>query len=181
MNSSIICDYVTLFMADAELNGASDYPAGLAVWDIPESAYYFKDRGSVCLMSIASSSLPAEYGENVILMTQQGYNGFTTQVNSSDANVINRDLAVLGSYSNFTQQGIGNFRTEYQTSQTIKLLTPAKPRQIRLVFFKDDKTPFNLTTENEMENEGHITLKFEYIDPEKLQDNNYSVEYKPAF
>lgn len=181
MNSSIICDYVTVFMTDAEENGLSDYTNGVAVWDIPEKSFYFKDRGSVCLMSIVSASLPAEWSENVIVMTQQAKNGFTTQENSTDANKINNDLAVLGSFVNFTTTGISNYYTQYQTPQTIKVLTDAKPRQIRLVFFKDDKTPFDITTENEMEDEGHITLKFEYIDPKKLQENIYSVEYKPAF
>lgn len=181
MNSSIICDYVTLFIYDADYNGLSDFANGVAVWDIPEKAFYFKDRGSVCLMSIASASLPPEYGDNVIIMTQQGYNGFTTQENSVAADLINQDLSVLGSFTNFSSEGTGHFSHEYQKPEVIKLLTPAKPRQIRLLFFKDDKTTFDLTSETELEREGHITLKFEYIDPEKLRENNYGVEYKAAF
>ncbi len=182
MNSSIICDYVTLFMTDAEENGLSDYANGVAVWDIPESAFYFKDRGSVCLMSIASASLPAEWSENVIIMTQQAKNGFTTQENSTAANRINDDLSVLGSFVNFTATGLNQYYTQYQSPQPIKVLTDAKPRQIRLMFFKDNKRAFDISAgEAEMEDEGHITLKFEYVNPEKLQDNIYSTEYKPAF
>jgi len=180
MNSSIICDYVTLFIDDANENGLSDFANGVAIWDIPEKAFYFKDRGSVCLMSVASASLPKEFGENVIMMTQQGYNGFTTQENSVAADLINPDLAVLGSFTNFSSSS-GHFAHEYQKPEVIKLLTSAKPRKMKIVFFKDDKTPFNMTAETEMQKEGHITLKFEYIDPEILRENNYGVEYKAAF
>ena len=181
MNSSIICDYVSLFIYDAKENGLSDLANGMAVWDIPEKAFYFKDRGSVCLMSVASATLPSEYGGSVIMMTQQGYNGFTTQENSPAADLINQDLSVLGSFTNFSTSAGGHFSHEYQQHETIKLLTSTKPRQIKLFFFKDDKTPYDMTLETETEREGHITLKFEYIDPEKLRENNYGVEYKAAF
>tara|TARA_R100000951_G_scaffold78546_1_gene66297 strand:- start:1953 stop:2498 length:546 start_codon:yes stop_codon:yes gene_type:complete len=181
MTSSIICDYITLFIEDAYENGLSDFANGVAVWDIPEKSFYFKDRGSVCLMSMVSSGLPSDYGENITLMTQQGYNGFTSQENSDAGDLINADLAVMGSYTNFSGDPGGSYLTEYTAPETIKLLTAAKPRQIRFVFFKNDKTTFDLSADSAMRTRGHITLKFEYIDPEILREGLYGVEYKPAF
>ncbi len=179
MNSSIICDYVTVFICDAYENGLSDFANGVCVWDIPESAYYFKDRGSVCLMSIVDATLPQDIGEDIVVMTQQGRNGFTTQENSAAADIINADLAVLGSFTNSTNES-GAYFSKFNTPQLIKLQTSAKPRRIRLVLFTDDKDTKDISSAA-LRKEGHFTIKFEYIDPEVNQKTNYSVEYKPAF
>ena len=179
-DTSIICDYVTLFIDDGANTIGADTANGLFVWNIPNKAYYFKDRGSVCLMSIADAMLPREVGENLVVMTQQGFNGMVSQVDSAAADKINSDLAVLGSFTNFTSSGLGTFETKYKSPQTIKLLTPAKPRQIKLQFFTEDKTPLDMSSAP-LDNSGHVTIKFEYFNPERLNNVIYSQEYKPAF
>lgn len=178
-DTSIICDYVSLFIEDgADTANGADTGNGLFVWNIPKTAYYFKDRGSVCLMSIADATLPREIGENVTVMTKQGFNGMVSQVDSTDADKINGDLAVLGSFMNNSYSEAGVFETKYQSPEVIKLLTPAKPTKIALQFFTEEKDAKDM---NLLKSEGHVTIKFEYFNPERLNNVIYSQEYKPAF
>lgn len=179
-DTSVICDYISLFVEDANQTTGSDLANGKLVWNIPSNSYYFKDRGSVCLMSIADASLPREIGENLVVMTKQGYNGMISQVDSVAADKINADLAVLGSFSNFTTTPLANFQTKFLSPQPIKLLTPAKPAQITLFLFDEDKAAKDMSG-SPLSREGHFTIKFEYINPERLNNVIYSQEYKPAF
>lgn len=179
-DTSIICDYVTLFVDDAASTTGTDLANGKLVWNIPINSYYFKDRGNVCLMSIADAALPRELGENVVIMTQQGFNGTTSQVDSAAADKINADLAAIGSFTNMTTTPLSNFRMKFSSPEPIKLLTAAKPRQITLFVFDEDKTAKDMSSQP-LDREGHFTIKFQYVNPEKQRDLLYSQEYKPAF
>ena len=174
---SVICDYVTVFTVDAANHPESDMDEGRLVWDIPPHAYYFKDRGSVCLMSIADGTLPRQVGENVIVMTQQGFNGMTAQEDSGT--VINSDLAVLATFINSRLQD-DHIVTKYLSPQPIKLLTPAKPKQIKVQFMSMEKTAVDMSSTTLSAN-GTLTFKFEYFNPERLNNGLYSQEYKPAW
>lgn len=167
---SVICDYVTLFIKDANNNPASDLANGKCCWNIPYNAYYFKDRGTISLMSVVDANLSESLGDGAIF-TQRGFNG-----SSSDATTFSNntpDLAMLGSIS-VRESGLYQ-TTAYQTTQNMKLLTPARPTQIQLYFFSETKDAFDFTGFEA----GHVTIKFEYVNPAELQKNVVEEEYTP--
>jgi len=182
-DNTIICDYVTLWFKDADNHPDSDFSDGRAVWDIPPNAYYYKDRGSVCMMSIVDATLNKNIGDNVVLMTQSGFNSSTAQI-YGDVNQFDndtQDLGVLGHFVvNRAEGSPAVYETKYLSPEVIKVLTPARPRTIKLFFVDEDKALHNLNNDGGDDN-GHITIKFEYVKPEILQKNIYSVENKPAF
>ncbi len=180
---TIVCDYVTLWIKDADNNPASKFSDDRAVWDIPPQAYYYKDRGSVCLMSVADV-VWEKGGDNVMIFTQSGFNGSCAD---AGAGVINtetmtqedyRDFALLGNIvKKIYDNSDDTYRMEYNNShEPIRVLTPARPSQIKLYFVEEQKDHLNID-----DSIGCITLKFEYINPKILQSNIYSTEYKPAF
>ncbi len=182
-DNTVICDYITLWIKDADNNPLSDLQKGRAVWDIPPNAYYYKDRGSVCMMSIVDATLGGG-ADNIIILTQDGFNASTAQykregyynVNRFDQDV--RDLGVLGCFINNYAFGETTYETKYLSPEVIKVLTPARPRTIKLYFYDENKSIHAMDSSSE---QGCITLKFEYVRPELLQENIYSVENKPAF
>lgn len=172
---SIVCDYVTLFIKDADNHPESDMNDGKCVWNIPYNAYYFKDRGSVCLMSIVDGNISKV--SDMIVMTQKGFNGSTPVIDAFDNSI--RDLAILGSFTHNLADG-DNYVTEYLSPQKIKLLTACRPSQIQLYFYDMNKNAVDFTQAAGNE-KGHITLKFEYVNPEELEKNIVNQEYLPAF
>ena len=173
---NIVCDYVTVFIKDAENNPETDYDSGRCCWNIPYNAYYFKDRGSVCLMSIVDANM-SKLSEMVV-MTQKGFNGTTALVNDMDNDT--RDLALLGTFIHNEFENSGDhYETEYLAPQKIKLLTPARPSFIKLYFFNINKDSIDFT--DGVGAGGHITFKFEYVPPEILENNIVKQEYLPAF
>lgn len=178
---TIICDYITLWTKDGDEHPESDLSDGRIVWDIPPSAYYFKDRGYVCMMSIVDATLQRILGDNVVVMTQQGFNGSTAQI-YGDVNQFEKDIQDLATLGNIIcARGEGQtLASTYQAPEPIRLLTPARPSKIKLYFVEEDKRMKNLTSDGARDN-GHFTIKFEYVKPETLQQNIYSVENTPAF
>ncbi len=179
---TIICDYITFWTADAAEHPETDLDNGRMVWDIPPQAYYFKDRGNVCMMSIVDATMPRVIADNNIIMTQSGFNGSVAQIydgtNQFEDSI--QDLAVLGNI--VCNRGEGDpltFSTTYQAPEAIRLLTPARPSKLKLYFVDEDKELHDFADASK--DNGHFTVKFEYIKPEVLQKNIYSVEYKPAF
>lgn len=176
---SIICDYVTLFIKDADNHPDSKLSDGRCCWNIPYNAYYFKDRGSVCLMSVVDANLSKKIADCAIY-TQKGYNGICSANNSNSFDNSIKDLAMLGSFShNFNDSG--NYVTEYQTHQDIKLLTSARPSQIKLYFYDERRFSIGFTAGGANNDLGHVTIKFEYVNPEELEKNIVKQEYKSAF
>lgn len=177
-DNSIICDYITLWLGDADNHPQSDMNRGKAVWDIPPNAYYFKDRGSVCMMSIVDANIE-DSADNTVVLTQSGFNSSTAEiyggVNPFVRNI--QDLGVLGCFINNYAFTGNNYETKYNSPEVIKVLTPARPRTIKLYFYDENKAIVNFSTPAK----GCITIKFEYVKPELLEDNIHSMEYKPAF
>ena len=176
---SIICDYVTLFIKDADNHPESKMVDGKCCWNIPYNAYYFKDRGNVCLMSVVDANLSKNVSDCAIY-TQRGFNGICSDIDQTQfANDI-QDLAMLGSFSHtFTNNT--NYVTEYQTHQQIKLLTPARPTQIQLYFYNDKRGAIGFTSGGANNDLGHVTIKFEYVNPAELEKNIVKQEYGVAF
>ena len=174
---SIICDYVTLFIQDADNHPDSRMTNGKCCWNIPYNAYYFKDRGSVCLMSIVDANLGKSVAECAIY-TQKGFNGICSDTNNFEENI--QDLALLGSFNHSKQDG-SNYVTDYQTHQQIKLLTPARPTQIQLYFYNEQRFTIPFTSGGADNDKGHVTIKFEYVNPEELEKNIVKQEYGVAF
>tara|TARA_R110000744_G_scaffold40296_1_gene91406 strand:+ start:221 stop:769 length:549 start_codon:yes stop_codon:yes gene_type:complete len=178
-DNTVICDYITLWIKDADNNPKSDLQRGVAVWDIPPPAYYYKDRGSVCMMSIVDATLGGG-ADNIIIMTQNGFNTSTAQLEdgSNQFTRYTQDLGVLGCFINNYAFTDTTFETKYLSPEVIKVLTPARPRTIKLYFVDGKKAihAMNLESDN-----GCITVKFEYVRPKLLQEKIYSVENKPAF
>tara|TARA_R100001198_G_C5177925_1_gene175827 strand:+ start:69 stop:620 length:552 start_codon:yes stop_codon:yes gene_type:complete len=179
-DNSIICDYVTVWIKDAYNNPKSNMDDGLAVWDIPYNAYYFKDRGTVCMMSVVDAAIDRGNTQgfvDIVMMTQSGFNCSTAQIhNDNHFEDDIQDLGVLGCFVVNYAFTNDDYETKFTTPEVIKVLTPARPSTIKVYFFSGGKNRHTLDDEG-----GHITFKFEYIKPEILQENIYSTDPKPAF
>jgi len=176
-DNTVICDYITLWVKDGNNHPQTNLNKGVVVWDIPPNAYYYKDRGSVCMMSIVDATLE-DGAENVVVMTQSGFNSSTAQINGNVNQFEDdiQDLGTLGVFVNSYAFGETQYETKYLAPEVIKVLTPARPRTIKLYFTDEQKGLFRFDAAL-----GCITIKFEYVRPEILQESIYSVEYKPAF
>ena len=166
MNSSTICDYVTVFFEDGNVTN------GVAEWSIPTSAYYYQDRGTMALISVADAVFAAGGSKAILVAFDNGFNGTTAQDGTTDP--IKNDLAFLGTFQMVANAGVTEGMFNFNKCEPIKVLTPARPSKIRFHFFGDDKAEFNIT-------EGCLILKFEYLSPELEQNINYGTSYVPAF
>ncbi len=89
-------------------------------------------------------------------------------INFADNNSSPANWIAIGKLAN---QNIGHKFVK----KNIEYLVPARPNQIRLKFFRQ-----NNTTKTGVNN-GYVTLKFEYLDPEEVKQNDINQSYKSAF
>jgi hypothetical protein len=167
MNSSYICDYITVFFEDGNIS------ANVGEWYIPPSSYYYQSRGTLALVSVADATFDADGDSNFLIAYDNGFNGTIAQVNSGD--LMPNNVSILGSMvqsSNQSETSDGLYH--YNRTEAIKVLTAARPNKIKLSFWKDNKQ------ERDVER-GSVTLKFEYLSPEAEQEVNQAVSYVPAF
>ncbi len=164
--SSIICDYITLFFEDGNITN------GVGEWTIPSSSYYYQDRGTMAMVSIADGCLGKDGARSVKIGFENGFNGTTAQVGTADP--IKNDLAFLGIFQMVYSPSIAAGTYDYHKVEAIKVLTPARPPKIRFHFIGDDKSVMTPT-------EGCLILKFEYLSPDAEKEVNYSTSYTPAF
>lgn len=176
MTSSSICDYVTLFIEDGNI-AAED---GTGRWYVPNSAYYYQNRGNLALMSIVDCGYThGDINHDVLIGTTKAYNGSIAQVNSSDV-IVRNDISILASIKRTAHALSGggddsDIITVFNNVEPIKVLTAARPSQIELVFIKDSKRYHTLTTS------GFVVVKFEYLSPEEEQKITQEVSYNEAF
>ncbi len=154
-----VCDYITLDLNNANVDGAE------SSWYIPSSAYLSNSKGLVCLVSIADASLlKLAIDDDVVVVYKSVLNGYSSNNN-----------CVLGHFTRV-------YGTEYNTDvahdytpNNTRFMTPARPNNITLKFITTDgvdKTGID---------NGHITLKFEYLDPDTTKQNDINQSYKSAF
>lgn len=171
-NQDFRCDYVTLFIKDAAQHPASDLANGKCVWDIPESAYYYKDRSSITVMSVPDAGLSKILLDDIIMMSPIGFNNSCSQLNSNTATKLNSSLGTIGSFSGHNKpDGINAFEMRYINAVPIYTLVPSQPTQIEIKFIRDTKAVVDLSNPDAGGERGHVTLKFDYYKPS---------DYKPA-
>lgn len=168
------CDFVTVFIADAANHPSSDLANGVCVWDIPASAYYYNDRSSITVLSVADATLDRNLGDNIVMLTPIGLNSSCSQLNSTNS-TLNTSLGVLGSFVSNAQENTTKFNMSFQNHQPIKILSPAQPNQMKLVFIEDDKGVVDLSSLSI----GHMTLRFDYYPPSDYVPSPN--EFKAAF
>jgi hypothetical protein len=168
------CDFVTVFIADAANHPSSDLANGVCVWDIPASAYYYNDRSSITVLSVADATLDRNLGDNIVMLTPIGLNSSCSQLNSTNS-TLNTSLGVLGSFVSNAQENTTKFNMSFQNHQPIKILSPAQPNQMKLVFIEDDKGAVDLSSLGI----GHMTLRFDYYPPSDYVPSPN--EFKAAF
>lgn len=176
------CDYVTLFIKDAENNSGSDMANGKCVWDIPESAYYYKDRSSITVMSVPSASMSKLLLDNIIMMSPIGFNNSCSQLNSNNATRLNSSLGVIGSFVGHNKPNNTNtFEMRYINTSPIYTLVPSQPNKVEINFIKDDKSFVDLSTADTGGQLGSITLKFDYHKPNdyKPVEDEFNIAFAP--
>jgi hypothetical protein len=170
--SSLLCDYITLFFEDGNITDKGDTEVG--EWYIPTSAYYFQNRGTMALISIADATYHADDNQNILIGYENAFNASIAQVGTTDP--LPNNLAILGNlYQTSNVAEVADGLYAYNKTEAVKFLVSARPSTIRLHFFKDNKAIRN------MDDRGSITLKFEYLSPEAEKEINDAVSYVPAF
>lgn len=162
MNTSPICDYVTLYMGDATGNNY------LYSWSVPPNSYYNKDKGLMCLVSLVQADAEIVEANGLVVSTDLGQNHLIADEGA--ANKLNNAYSTLG----VLQPPTGD--VVYNSPEPIKLLATANPQTIRLAFNSAETTKDKVTM-----TDGVFVLKFEYLIPEKSKELSYEAEYKPAF
>ena len=158
--NSTICDYVTLYLNDGTNDGTSKI-----TFQIANSAYLNNSRGPYCLVSVADASIrTANNNENVLIGMENIYNHGSSSIHTP---------AILGNFSCVTGDATGEYFHEFIPNK-IAYLTPPRPNLITLSFIKQDKS----TT---LPTNGHVTLKFEYLDAIGLVASDEVTAYTPAF
>ncbi len=171
-NQDFRCDYVTLFIKDAARHPASDLANGVCVWDIPESAYYYKDRSSITVMSVPDAGLSKLLLDNIVMMSPIGFNNSCSQLNSNAATKLDSSLGVIGSFNGHNKPDNTNaFEMRYINAVPIYTLISSQPNKIEIRFLRDTKAVVDLSDADAGGERGHIVLKFDYYKPSS---------YKPA-
>ena len=176
------CDYVTLFIKDAAQHPASDLANGVAVWDIPESAYYYKDRSRITVMSVPDAGLSKILLDDIIMMSPIGFNNSCSQLNSNAATKLNSSLGTIGSFSGHNKpDGTNTFEMRYINAVPIYTLVPSQPTQIEIKFIRDTKAVVDLSNPDAGGERGHVTLKFDYYKPSdyKPAENEFTAAFAP--
>jgi hypothetical protein len=149
-----IADYYTIFPATANITNAD---IGESTFNLPQSTYLSNAKGQYCLISLADGCLDEEDIDMPIVVSLQGVNN-----NGGED-------AVLGHFSVTAEQGNTRFHHTFLKND-VKYLISARPSQIRIRTFQEDKTALPLTS-------GYLTFKFEYLSKEAVRVMNDESEY----
>lgn len=172
MTSSVYSDYVTLYIKDVYDSSSQ----GKLVWKIPPDAYYHKDKGLLCKVSLADAALQTSgSGDQNISINYVGSltGGLNEQVAATAVENFAGTLGILTYNSNI------NWYSGQSGSEPIKLLTSARPDKIALTFVEGSKVKYDFDLSGGQD--GIFVLRFDYFDPIAEKQINYDVSYKPAF
>lgn len=149
-----IADYYTVFPVAANITNAA---TGESTFNVPQSTYLSNAKGQYCLISLADASIDEGAVELPIVVSLQN-------VNNNGA-----EDAVLGNCSVSAENGNTRFHHSFNKND-VKYLISARPSQIRIKCFQEDKTVLALST-------GYLTFKFEYLSKEAVNMMNDESEY----
>ena len=149
-----IADYYTVFPAAGNITNAA---TGESTFNVPQSTYLSNAKGQYCLISLADASIDEDAVELPIVVSLQGVNN-----NGGED-------AVLGHFSVTAEQGNTRFHHTFNKND-VKYLISARPSQIRIKCFQEDKTALALSS-------GYLTFKFEYLSKEAVRIMNEESEY----
>ncbi len=156
--TSSICDYITLFFADAVSDGVSTL-----TFNIPDSAYINNIRGDFALVNMADGAMKKTNNGDHILVTIKNVLNNTT----SNASV----PAPIGHFANVTN---ASSHKHMYVVNDIKYLMPPRPKQIVLETVDQDKDKKLIT-------EGYVTLRFDYLSKPAVTEENTVNAFTPAF
>jgi len=187
---SPIADFVTLYKKDCKLLPKNDgqTPSGILEWDIPSSAYYYQDRGPLCLVSLADVAVQTDTGvtsQNISIniegaltggLANQGYGASGTNA------IVNNNVGCLGIGRLFDGGAGGSeenniYHFANGGAEPIKLLFPARPNKIRIYLYEGNKNEFSFVGNNNQD--AIFVLRFDYLDPIVENEKNNAVSCKP--
>ena len=149
-----IADYYTVFPVSGNV---TNFGTGESTFNVPQSTYLSNAKGQYCLISLADASIDYSSVELPIVVSLQGVNN-----NGGED-------AVLGHFSVTAEQGNTRFHHTFNKND-VKYLISARPSQIRINCFREDKTVLPLST-------GYLTFKFEYLSKNVVKMMNEESEY----
>lgn len=185
MTSLPVADYVTLYKKDCRLLPKNDgvTPSGIMEWDIPPSAYYYKDRGNMCLVSLADCAIQTDEDgyQNLTINYEGTLTGGLAKAGNVTASKINNNVGTLAVGRYFDGSADAGYIWNFANGGTepIKLLTAARPSTIRLYVYEGNKNEINFDGANNQD--AIFVLRFDYLDPIVENEKNTAVSYKPAF
>ena len=164
--SSLICDYLTLSCADADVVDGSNM-----VFNIPGSAYTSISRGDYCLVSVIDGAINAtSQTANLVIAIKGTLNSYASSSNLEG--IIATFCRVTGNTDTVNDCG------HILQSNDIKYLYKQRPNVINLESFKVDGTAgFTASAISK----GFITLKFEYLNKEAVVEQSFGESYTAAF
>tara|TARA_R110002126_G_C10309035_1_gene487829 strand:+ start:254 stop:769 length:516 start_codon:yes stop_codon:yes gene_type:complete len=164
--SSLICDYLTLTCADADVVDGSKL-----LFNIPASAYTSIARGDYCLVSVVDGSVNLNgQTANVVFAIKGTLNSYASSSNLEG--LIATFCRVTGNTDTVNDCG------HMLQSNDIKYLYKQRPNVINLESFKvDGNAGFTATAVVK----GFITLKFEYLNKEAVVEQSFGESYTAAF
>ena len=172
MTSPVYSDYVTCYIKDVY----EETPSGL-VWKIPPDAYYYKDKGTLCKVSLADAVLETDgAGDQNIAINYVGTltGGLNEQLYT---NKIENYAGTLGIFR-YISGGAYTWNIGNSGAEPIKLVTAARPDKITLTFVEGNKNYYNFDVQDQ---DGVFILRFDYYDEVIENQINYDVSYKAAF
>jgi hypothetical protein len=149
-----IADYYTIFPL---FGNVTNFGLGESTFNVPQSTYLSNAKGQYCLISLADASVDFDSVELPIVVSLQGVSN-----NGGED-------AVLGHFSITAEQGNTRFHHTFNKND-VKYLISARPSQIRIRTFQEDKTALPLTS-------GYLTFKFEYLSKEAVRVMNDESDY----
>ena len=186
MTSLPVADYVTLYKKDCRLLPKNDNvtPSGIMEWDIPQNAYYYKDRGNMCLVSLADCAIQTDgSGFQNLTINYEGTltGGLAEQKTTYTPSTINNNVGTLAVGRYFDGSSDAGYIWNFSNGGTepIKLLTAARPSTIRLYVYEGNKNEINFDGANNQD--AIFVLRFDYLDPIVENEKISAVSYKPAF
>jgi hypothetical protein len=173
MSALKVCDYLSLYILDAELETTTN--SLTYKWTIPNS-YYTDQRSQVCSVEITAGALECDDSKNInslaiAYMNNGSFNQYSSKTILVGAEAVNMTKAtapVIGyGYNLYT-----GITAMFQAEGSGALLCNARPQTIYMKFIKTNKTEVlendNLT--------GCLTLKYLYYNAldtaRRLQDEN---------
>lgn len=173
MTSSVFSDYVTLYIKDVY----DSTTAGKLVWKIPPDAYYYKDKGTLCKVSLADAAIQTD-GSGDQNMSINYVGTLTGGINDQEGgNIVESYAGTLGILT-YVSGAAYNWNIGNSGAEPIKLVTSARPDKISLTFVEGSKNKYNFDLPSQ---DGIFVLRFDYFDPIVENKINNDVSYKPAF